>query len=501
MRTRKIGSLTTFNLAFISIFEKMMGLLKTLLFSFFYGTSNISDAFNITLTIPDTFYSLFANGINSSYIPLISSLKNSEQKKEFNSKILCFLIIVTGTISVVSIPLSGFMVSIFAPGFDLETYELTSFLVQLCVFSILFTSISNLLISFLQTKKVFLLPSLTPLFLNIFQCAGIMISFFSGYYWLSIGILFGSFFQMCFLSIVSYKNGFSFKLIIPDKKTLKSIIIFSLPIFLSASANRINVIVDKAIASNFGYGNVSSLSYADSLTLFVKTIFAVPIITTFFPLFSSHVADNNTCQLKNDAISAFERITFYVLPITLGVMLLSEAIVTIVFQRGAFDSNSTKMTSECLTYYIIGLPAYCYRDLIVKMFYAHKNSRIPTINLIIGLVLNIFLNFVFSTFFGVKGLALATSVSAYITFLLLAIQLKTKLGINLFASYSRLLRFIFASLIMIVAVALSALCFNISNLLLLTFVVVTIGIFVYGLSLVIMRVYTFRDLIRRFLMK
>lgn len=491
---------STIGLALITVFEKVLGLAKNLLFSTYYGTSNISDAFNIAVTIPDTFYALFGSGVNSSFIPLYESRPNRE-KNEFTCKTITATLILTSTLALLGMMGSGYIVGIFAPGFDSDTESITVQLVSISIWSVVFCGVNNLLISYLQTHKVFMAPELTNTVLNVLQCLGILVSVYYGYKWLATGILFGNFIQLVLLLGLSYRNGLSFRLTIPNYDTIREILLIAIPIFISASANRFNLIIDKAIASSTVEGGVSALAYADNLILFVKGIFGMPFITIAFPIITKLI--NEDSERVNTVVGGYiEGMLFYILPITIGFMYISSSIVSVVYERGAFDAESVRLTSDCLRWYSLGLPAFCIRDMLVKVYYARKDSRTPTVNMIIGISINIVLNIVLSRLIGLEGLALSSSIAAYIIVIILYIGLvKTNSFTIESVCIKTIVKICTSSIIMVFV--LCALREEISSLppILITLLSMAIGFVTYIVSMIVTRTYTLNQIRDRILMR
>jgi putative peptidoglycan lipid II flippase len=127
----------------------------------------------------------------------------------------------------------------------------------------------------------------------------------------------------------------------------------------------------------------------------------------------------------SESISA---INFLVIPSTVGVMVFSTPIVEMLFGRGAFDERAVQMTSSALFFYSIGMIGYGLREVLAKAFYSMKDTKTPTTNAVIALLMNIILNIVLSKFLGIAGLALATSISTIVCTGLLFVSLRKKIG-------------------------------------------------------------------------
>lgn len=117
-----------------------------------------------------------------------------------------------------------------------------------------------------------------------------------------------------------------------------------------------------------------------------------------------------------------------IFPATVGTMVFAKPIVELLFKRGAFDNTATILTSQALFYYSVGLVAYGLREVIARAFYSMKDTKTPTINASISLILNIILNLTLSRYMGIAGLALATSISATVCTGLLFVSLKKRIG-------------------------------------------------------------------------
>lgn len=503
MEKQKKNKSNEFFLAVVAIFEKILGFAKNLIFSFYFGASSISDAFNITLTIPDTLFSMLGNAVGAGYIPIATSNENRGSLNKITSYYLKIVVFLLGGICFLCVPIFDIIVKVFAPGFDSSTTQLTVILLRIAIASIVFNGASCILTSFLQIKGRFLSSGVCTLVLNILLCIFSVIAAKYGYYYLGIGILLGSIFQFFLLLVLSIRNDWKYIGGFPDYNLLKQIIMFAVPIMLGASVNRVNVIVDKAIASTVAIGGISSLTYADNIILFLKAIFATPIITVIFPLISKKISTH-----KIEASKAFsesmEKMVFYLVPVTIGGYILSRQIVSIIYFRGAFDMDALSVTTSCFQLYIIGLIAFSFRDLFVKISYAKNDSKTPMINMTVGVVINIGLNLLFSRFMGVKGLALATSISSYITMLLMYRSIRDDVEMSIVkTSFKKIVLIGIAGCIMGVATFTTHHFLELAtiNSILVFSICIVVSVFVYVLCLLLLRVYDRRTLVNRILMR
>ncbi len=480
-------------LSIINILEKVVGLVKTLLLTFFYGASYISDVYNIVVYIPDTLYAFLGNGINASYIPVASELKE-EDNNYFTSDLVTLLTIVSLLICSFLTFFPDVLISIFAPGFDEKARILAETLIRISIWSFCFMIINHVFSSFLHLKRRFIGSASAALLMGTGQCFAIYLSVKTSNLVLAYGILIGSAIQSIIVISLSINAGFRFSLSKEQIGVVKRILLLSVPVLISTSASRVNVIIDKAIASYFSAGGISSLSYADVLVLFVRSVIAVPIVTVLFPEISKKVADREK-GVEGIVSKCMIYLAIFLIPITFGTFALSESIIKIVYGRGSFSDEAIYLTSQCLQLYVLRLYFTCVRDLLVKVHYANKDTKSPTINVVIGIVLNICLNFILSRLFGVQGLALATSISSAVIFAILLVSAKKYIDIKkLQDCFKKTLKIITASFVMfIVVIIIKSINFT-TNVYIHTFIGVVSGVTIYTALIALLKVITINEI-------
>jgi putative peptidoglycan lipid II flippase len=194
------------------------------------------------------------------------------------------------------------------------------------------------------------------------------------------------------------------------------------------SISQLNVLIDKTIASAIFTGGISALNYANKLNLFIYSVFVIPIVTVMYPSISKMSANGDKQKFKKAIIEAINAVNIFVIPASVGAVLHAKPIITLLFERGAFDSDAVVMTANALLFYSIGMVAIGLREVLSRAFYSLQNTKTPMINATIGVMINIIFNLILSKFMGISGLALATSISAIFTMVLMFISFRTKFG-------------------------------------------------------------------------
>lgn len=423
---------TAIYLMVLTVFVKLLGFCRDMTLSYFYGASKISDAYLISITIPTVIFAFVGTGIATGYIPMYHTVekeKGTEAADGFTSTIVNFvLIIATVTVAVVTL-FAEPIVRLFASGFDQDTLRVAVSFTQFSILSVYFYGLVFIFNGYLQVKNNFIIPALIGLPLDLLVIISIFLSAKTDIMVLALGTVIAVAFEVVLLVPFAYHKGFRYRMKFEAKNPyLKRIIFLSIPVIIGASVNEINVLVDRTMASQLAVGGITALTYANRLNLFVKGIFITSVATVIYPMISKMATKNNMHGLKRTVSGAVNSISLLVLPTSVGAMVFARPVVSLLFGRGAFDTVAVDMTAGALLFYSLGMVAIGYREILSRAFYSLQDTKTPTINAAIGMVMNIILNLILSRIMGISGLALATSISAIITSVLLFVSLRKKIG-------------------------------------------------------------------------
>lgn len=444
---------TAIRIMIITLISKIFGFLRDIILSYFYGASRVSDAYLISLTIPEVVFGFVTMGISTSYIPIYSTISKNKGEKHslrFTNNLINAVLVLSGLFIIIAFIFTPQLVQLFASGFDNETVDLAVSLTRISLFSIFFSAMIALLSSYLQIKENFEIPALIGFPLNIITVFSIILSFYTNVYVLGFGILIAVIFQVIILIPSVIKNGFRYQFILDFKdENLKRMILIAVPVIIGVSVNQINILVDRTVASNIAVGGISALNYAYTLVFFVQSLFVLPITQIMYPNISKMVADKNYTKMKATINESISLISLFVIPASFGTILFARPVVQLLFGRGNFDMDATVMTSQALAFYGIGIIGFAMREVLSRSFYSMQDTRTPMINASIGVTINVVLNFILSYYLGIGGLALSSSISAIVTSGLLIIQLRKKIGkLGLRAVVISFIKFLIASSVM-----------------------------------------------------
>jgi len=221
------------------------------------------------------------------------------------------------------------------------------------------------------------------------------------------------------------KLGYRFKprLDLKDKSLAITGKLF-LPGVIGMAIRQINLAADLIIASFLPAGSIAALNYGNRLMQLPLGIIGVSAGVAVLPMFSRYSAEKNWQQLEKSFRFSIVTIYSLMLPITAVILALGDDIIRVIFMRGAFDQHSLHLTYSALIFYSLGLVFYSLNRQIIPLFYAQKNTKTPVKISAVIVALNIILNIILMQWLQHGGLALATSISAYVQYRILKHYLK-----------------------------------------------------------------------------
>ncbi|MFH1384989.1 MAG: murein biosynthesis integral membrane protein MurJ [Candidatus Omnitrophota bacterium] len=420
-----------------TLLSRMSGLVRDVISAHFFGVSRVWDAFVYAFMIPNLLRRLIGEGaLSSAFIPVYTQILNQKGKKEAErvaNIVFSLLVTVLGgflfcTHWIIKILLHYVTFS------DKVTLALNLLLILFPY--IFFLSLVALFMGISHCHKRFFIPSLTPLLLNIVWIGTIILFCSRGdtspqekITILAWGVLVAGFAQLVVNGIPLVRSGFSLRYIFDFKHpALVHVLHLMIPAALGFSITQLNIFVDLNLAFLLGDGANSALWYGNRLMQFPLGVFGIAMGTALLPTISHHVAKNNIDGLKSTLSFSLRSVFLIVIPASVGLIVLREPIVRLLFERGAFDSVATQRTAMTLLCYCLGLFAYSGIKLVVSAFYSLQDAKTPVKIGLVCMVLNLIGNIIFMQFLREAGLALATALSSTVNFILLIVLLRKKIG-------------------------------------------------------------------------
>ena len=430
----KIANLKDSSVALMGVIllAKLIGILRDIVIANYFGTTNVSDAFLIALSVPTILFYLIGHALSTAYIPMYNRVKveNGEHRaQQFSNNLLTIAMAFSILIVLVLICFPRTVVKIFASGFDQETADIAIRLIRISSPSIFIMCAVNVFGGYLQANKSFLVPAAISLPRNAAIVAAVVLAASLGVNWLGYGLLTSYVMELFLLLPFMLKKGYVYKpqMNLKDDYMRQTLYVVA-PIVLGVCVGQVNKIVDRSMASTIVEGGISALNYASFINNGVQEVLVTGIVTILFAKCSEYAAKQEHQKVKQKLSETLDAMILLLIPACVGVLVLVEPIVSLILCRGEFDQHSLEMTAGALRFYTLGLLFLAIRDTLVKVFYAYKETRITTIVSVTAILGNIVLNFVLGHFMGINGLALATSLSAIYSCIFLYILLRKRIG-------------------------------------------------------------------------
>lgn len=404
----------------------------------FFGAGLYADAFYAAYRIPNLFRRLLGEGaLFASFVPVFTEHLHTKSKKETQNllnAVFTTLFIILSLLTILGIIFAPEITRIVAWGFETnpKKLELTVNLVRIMFPYLLLICLAALLLGALNALHIFFLPALSPLNLDfaeivyILFIAGYLVSPIKG---LAVAVVIGGLGQFAFQLPLLFKHGWHLRFKINFRHPgVKKIFLLMLPAMIGFSVEQINSLIDTLCSSFLREGSVTALYYSNRLMQLPLALFGIAMATVSLPLMSKSVSEKNFVELKETLSLSLRTVFFIIIPASAGLMILAEPIVRLLFQRGAFDLEATKLTSQALFYYALGIFAYAGTKIVAAVFYSLQDTKTPLKVAVLALSLNVVLNLILMIPMGVGGLALATAISSTVNLAILLIILRLRIG-------------------------------------------------------------------------
>lgn len=402
----------------LNLIGKLFSFFREMVFSYFYGTGAITDAFNTSTTAATLIFSVITYALSKTYIPTFSKISKEKGEAEgdvFTNKLLNFSLFLCTSIMILGLAFAPFIVKMFAIGYDGDKLRISSLFMRAVILTMYPNIYAAIFSSYLQIKGDFITPALPLLILNIIL--GITVAISKG----NIYIMAGGIFLAYFIQYIVFpsqirKAGFKRKIgKFEIDEDIKTLIKLSIPTIFSMAAVYISTIVDQSFASIVANdGGVSIINYSLKILRIVSSTFIVPFQITAYPLIGKLAAEGNFEEVKNITSKTLVKIMILFIPSLVGLMVLSRPIISFVYMRGAFGYEDMVRTADVLFYYTIYLIGPAVADLLYLSFFSVQNTKIPTLISFAQLCVNVFLDYALSGKYGLVGLALATTISQFV---------------------------------------------------------------------------------------
>jgi putative peptidoglycan lipid II flippase len=420
----------------IVLVVKALGFVEKLLLAYFFGTGIEVDAYLVAYSLPFAAFIVLREVVKPAFLPTFLWLKRRVEHDGWRlfAIIGTALALLLGAVVVVGVLLAESLISLAAPGFVGEQRTLAVQLSRIAIPALFLLGLSTLTTAVLHAQKRFALPALGDASFRAGPVIMLLVAAGAGGLaavggttgaarLMALGVLLGALGKLLvdslglrkYLRRVRPSLDFGFA---PVRRVARLAAPLLAALFLSLF---VAPLVENAFASRTGVGGVSALAYARKVAETLTTILPYTLGLVLLPYSAEMAAKADTKALAGTLAAAVRGLTFLFLPVTVGLIVLREPFVQLLFERGAFGAASTAMVAGPLLYYALALLPFSLEVVIIQFFFARQDTRTPVLTDVVSFALNVGLIPLLMPGLGLGGIALAAACAKAVKVLALLI--------------------------------------------------------------------------------
>lgn len=414
----------TVMLAFV--LSNLAGLARQILVAHAFGTQAEIEAFNAANRVAETLFNLVAGGaLASAFIPTFTGILTQGDKKgawRLASSIFnLILFTMVGAIVLAALFAPQITRSVLAPGFASEPAKeaLTISLMRMMLPSAAIFGVSGLIMGILNAHQVFFIPALTPSMYQLGLIFGVLVlTPKMGIYGLAWGVLVGAGLHLGLqIPALLRQKGQYFPTLGIEYAPVREVARLLGPRLLGVAVVQLNFWVNTRLASLQPEGSVTAIVTAFALMLMPQAAIAQSVAIAAMPTLAAQYARGQLREMRRSLADSLRGVLLLSIPASLGLMLLRQPVITLLYQRGAFDSRSTELVAWALLWYAAGLVGHSLVEVLARAFYALHDTRTPVLVGALAMALNVIFSLLFSALFSRigwlphGGLALANTLA------------------------------------------------------------------------------------------
>lgn len=425
-----------FSVGAMTLLSRVFGFVRDILMASVLGTGLAADAFFAAFRFPNLFRRLFAEGVfNTAFIPIFSgALENGGEAaaREIATRIFSWLAVFLLVVTVLAEIFMEALLVPFVPGFldDPEKFALTVLLARICFPYLACMSLMAAYGGILNGLGRFLAAAFAPVLLNIATITvlvGLVLyqhndATFNAI-WVAVGVMAGGVLQLALVVWAVKRTGLMPRWTWPRMDTsVQRFWLLAIPAMLAGGITQINIFIGTIIASQADSA-ISYLYYADRLYQLPLGIIGIAISVVLLPELSRHLKGNRLAEAETSQNGALLVSMLLSLPAATALAVLATPVISVLFERAAFDAGATRATAEALVGFAFGLPAFVLIKVFQPGFFAREDTVTPTVIAAVSVVVNVGVSLALFPSLQHVGIAIATTLSAWVNAITLAVLL------------------------------------------------------------------------------
>lgn len=414
--------------------SRLLGFIRDILLASVIGAGMVADAFFVAFKFPNFFRRLFAEGaFNAAFVPLFTERLTRDgitPARDFGAQVASVMVTFMLCFTFVMQIAMPWLIYVIAPGFadEPDKFRLAIELTRLTFPYLMFMALTALLAGMLNAMQRFAAAAAAPVLLNIVMIAALAL-LRSGEiampgHTLATAVSIAGAGQFVLLVLATRKAGLLLRLPLPRLTPgVRRVFRLMVPGLIGAGVVQVNLVIDVVLASTLPEGSVSWLYFADRVNQLPLGVVGVAVGVALLPMLSRHLSAGDDAAAAHTQNRAIEFALFLTVPAAAALITIPGPVVTVLFERGAFQAEDAVATTKALAAFAVGLPAYVLIKALTPGFFARQDTKTPVKIAIASMTANVLLAVVLMQFLAHVGIALATACSAWMNAGLLAVVL------------------------------------------------------------------------------
>lgn len=423
-------------IATAGIFSRFLGFIRDRILASHFGAGDVLDAYYTAFRIPDLIYGFLVLGaLSAAFVPVFTGLiveKKEEEAWRLTSGVLHLMIFALGVLALIGMVFSSALTTWLAPGFSGEKQALATALTRIMLLSPFMLGMSAVFGGVLISFKRFIAYSFAPIFYNVGIILGALVFVpFFGPVGLAWGVVLGSFLHMIVQYPSFFHSGFRYQFFVRriwQDPAIRHVVRLMIPRSLGMAVNQVSLLVMTIFASMLVSGSLTAFTLANNIQSVPLGLFGIAFSLAAFPSLSVFIAERQEKKFFFMLSETTRRILFFVLPLSILMIIFRAQFVRVILGTGEFDWEDTIQTFEVLKWLSISLFAQSLVPLFARAFFALQNTKTPLYIALVSEAVHIILIPFLLPQYAVQGLAIAFSVGSILNVVLLYIFLRQKAG-------------------------------------------------------------------------
>ncbi len=423
-------------MAFAFLLSRAFGLVREQVIGAQFGLGSNVDAYRLALQVPDLLFLLVSGGVlGSAFIPVFTQLWTSGKEEAAWNMASGVLGLIGIAVTILTVVAWVFAPQLIRDGIarnaSEETQALAIGLMRIVLLQPLFLALAGVTTGILQSFSQFTLPAFAPIAYNAcIILAAILLVPFIGMHAVALGVALGGFVFFAIQLPPVIRLGLRMPKGWPlADANVRLTFALLVPRIVGQAALQVNSLLAYYLALGLGSGYASALGFAWTLFALPVGLFGTSVGTVTFPALARDAGETDLNRFRLLLTRAMRGVLFFVLPASIGLIILREPIVSLVFERRAFTHADTLLTAQPLLYTSLSMWAYALGEILPRAFYALHDTRTPVKIGLLVLVLEAVLMLLLVEPMKLAGLALAFSLATIAQVLMLMYVLQSRIGI------------------------------------------------------------------------